>query len=123
MRTPPPLIFSPRITHHGVASIANSLAGAVALSELSFAMNNIGPKGIAAFAKHYVLNRELNREKAPPHRSSLRALYLQSCQIGDQGAASVGDMLEDDESMKELFLFGNSIGDDGAYSIARGLTR
>jgi hypothetical protein len=52
----------------------------------------------------------------------LTVIYIiDSCNLGDEGAAAIGSGIKKNFTLKTIFLRSNLIGDQGAFAIANGL--
>lgn len=98
----------------GMAALAEATKG-LGLIRIVMSRNKIGDAGAIAFAKLLA---------DPDNFKGLKWLYLNDCEIGDAGAAAIGEALKTGcKDLVRMGLHDNKIGDDGMASLADAINK
>jgi len=99
----------------GASKVAAALQQSGAIAHVVLARNNIGAAGAVALSTVLDASSDTNH-------CELVSLDLQhNSGVGDEGAAALGGVLEENDVLTALRLDGCRIGDEGARALAQGL--
>jgi len=124
----------------GYIELSKGLSGNAALTELDLTSNTLNPLEFKKITDAIVVNRSLTSLNvsyntkigvdgltafmsplAANSNMILSKIHLDGCQINDDGARKIGEMLNSNVSIEKLSLKQNQIGTEGAISILTGL--
>jgi len=122
----------------GMHVLAHAFEPPLDIAGIAYHANDVGPSGCRGFARSMVSSKTLaileldfNPKISDDgilgltsygHCTSLTRLSLRFCDIGDEGAAIIGNWITQEGcGIKDLFLNGNKIGPSGAIAFAKGL--
>lgn len=101
----------------GASKVAAALQQSGAITHVVLARNNIGAAGAVA------LSTVLDASSDTNHGELVSLDLRHNSGVGDEGAAALGGVLEDNDVLTQLRLDGCSIGDEGARALAQGLAK